>query len=64
MRKILFFLLLFFVVKNGSILCQFSGGSGTQTSPYLISTINDINELRDSVQSELEPFSGASLSYN
>jgi hypothetical protein len=61
MQKILFFLLLLFVAKSSSLYCQFSGGNGTQASPYRISTIKDINELRDSVRSELEPFPGAGM---
>jgi hypothetical protein len=49
MQKILFFLLLFFIAKSSSLYCQFSGGSGTENAPYLLSTIADLDELRDSI---------------
>jgi hypothetical protein len=49
MQKILFFLLLFFIAKSSSLYCQFSGGSGTEGDPYLLSTPADLDELRDSI---------------
>jgi hypothetical protein len=49
MQKILFFLLLFFIAKSSSLYSQFSGGSGTESDPYLISSKDDLRELSDSV---------------
>ena len=49
--RIKVFLCAVLVVSINYQLISFSGGNGTQSYPYLISNIDDINELRDSVES-------------
>ncbi|TVQ94540.1 MAG: hypothetical protein EA393_00780 [Bacteroidetes bacterium] len=52
MRKAYFlFTIVFFTVTNGAIGQKFSGGDGTETSPWLISTAEDLDEIRK----ELDP---------
>jgi hypothetical protein len=49
MKKNILFALVFFAANSMVIFSQFSGGMGTEQSPYLISNIQDITKLTDSV---------------
>ena len=42
-------LALLFIFSNINLYSQFSGGDGTPTFPYLLSSVSDFNEFRDSV---------------
>jgi len=41
MKKIILFVVLCYGLANANIEAQFSGGDGTQATPYLISNIDD-----------------------
>ena len=49
MKKLILLIALCFVLCNAKTEAQFSGGDGTQATPYLISSKDDLEELADSV---------------
>ncbi len=53
----LFLMLLAFFAFGSTAWAQFSGGTGTETDPYLISNVNDWNTLADNVN-DGNPYSG------
>jgi hypothetical protein len=48
-KNILLLALILFVISDMNLLAQFSGGTGTSTEPYLISSRKDMEDLADSV---------------